>query len=350
MKETILLTGASGSVGFEAFKELLRRKDRFCIRILSLDRKFEHNLFRKYHDQVDIVLGDICNYRDIRKAVQGVDTVLHTAAIIPPIADHNPDLAWKVNFEGTRNVVQALKAHNPASKLVYTSSISVYGDRVEDPHIRVGEPLLPSVGDEYAKTKIAAEQHIQSSGLNWVILRLCGILTPTLNIQPLMFHMPLNTALEWCHANDAGYALVKAIGHEPLNQRIFNLGGGQECRVLAIDFLKTMFNIFGIDFRALPRHAFATRNFHSGYYVDSDVLNRELGHQRKSLKDYYSAAKDVVSPWKRAFVSKIPKLLIRNYFMRMSEPLKAIRTNNADLITRFYGSKREFETYLHEIT
>jgi len=349
MKKTILLTGASGSVGFEAFIELLRRRDQFHIRILNLDRKFERNLFRDYQNQVDMIWGDISNLDDIQLAVQGVDAVLHTAAIIPPLADHNPDQAWQVNVEGTRNLVRVLKEQSHSAALIYTSSISVYGDRIENPHIRVGDPLHPSLGDEYAKTKIAAENIIQASGLNWGIFRLCGILTNRLGIQPLMFHMPLDTALEWCHAKDAGLALVNALGRDQLVQRIFNLGGGKACRVRAVDFLKTMFNLFGIDFRALPRQAFATRNFHSGYYADSDVLNRELSHQQITLQDYYAAVRQRIAPWRRTLMRSIPRAIIREYFMRMSEPLKAIRTNNVDLITRFYGSKGEFDRLASEV-
>jgi nucleoside-diphosphate-sugar epimerase len=349
MKNTILLTGASGSVGFEAFQELLRRGDNYHIRILNLDSKFERKLFRKYHDQVEIIWGNLCNTDDVRVAVQGVDTVIHTAAVIPPQADHDPDLAWQVNTGGTRNLVKALKEHNPACKLVYTSSISVYGDRIKYPNIRVGEPLRPSLGDEYAKTKIAAEKIIQASGLKWSIFRLCGILTKQLSIQPLMFHMPLGTALEWCHASDAGLALANAVECASLSGRIFNLGGGQNCRAVAHDFLKTMLNIFGIDFSALPKHAFATRNFHSGFYTDGEDLNKELGFQRATLQDYYTSAKRRVPPWKRTLMGRIPRPMIREYFERMSEPLKAIRANNLDLIARFYGSRREFDRLPQEI-
>jgi nucleoside-diphosphate-sugar epimerase len=348
MKNTILLTGASGSVGFEAFQELMRRRDQYHIRILNLDSKYERRLFQQYQDHVEIIWGNLCNLSDVRQAVRGVDTVIHTAAVIPPLADHDPDLAWQVNLGGTRNLVRAIKESSPASQLVYTSSISVYGDRVENPHIRVGEALRPSLGDEYAKTKIEAEKIIQASGLKWSIFRLCGILTKQLNIQPLMFHMPLDTALEWCHASDAGLALANAVQASNLSGRIFNLGGGQECRARAHNFLKTMLAIFGIDRTALPTHAFATRNFHSGYYVDGDELNNELDFRRKTLQDYYAAAKKRNPPWKRTLMSNIPNSIIREYFKRMSEPLKAIRANNHDLITRFYGSRREFESLPQE--
>jgi len=337
-KQTVLLTGASGEVGFETFKELLRRRERYDVRILSLDRKVEQRLFKPYMDQVDIVWGDLRNPGDVKKAVDGTDAVIHVAAVIPPGADHHPGLAWEVNVGGTQNVLAAIKEQDSVPRLVYTSSISVYGDRVANPEIRVGDPLRASLGDEYAKTKIEAEGLIQRSGLKWSILRLCGILTSRLKIQPLMFHMPLDTALEWCHSSDAGYALAEAIECDRIFGRIFNLGGGKQCRVSARDFIRKMLPLYGVASSAIPEHAFATRNFHSGDYVDGDELDGLLGFRRKTLQDYYDFVQQKVSPLQRFLVSLLPGALIRDYFMHMSEPWRAIRKNDVRLIERFYGN------------
>ncbi len=214
MKKTILLTGATGSVGIEALRELIRRQDRYHIRIFSLDTPQERKIIQPFADYVEIIRGDLRNPDDVRRAVSGVDVVLHVAAIIPPLADHKPQLAHDVNVGGTRNLLAAMQTQQHPPRLIFTSSISVYGDRINDPFIRVGDPLSPSDGDEYARTKIQAEEIVQTSGMVWSIFRLCGILTPKLKVQPLMFHMPLETALEWCHNSDAGLALVNSIENE----------------------------------------------------------------------------------------------------------------------------------------
>jgi len=349
MKQTVLLTGASGEVGFETFKELINRRDRYDIRILSLDRKIEHNLFEPYKNQVDIVWGDIRNPDDVKKAVQGTDAVIHAAALIPPAADHNPALAWEVNVRGTKNLLAAMNEQGPVPRLVYTSSIAVYGDRVRNPEIYVGDPLQPSLGDEYAKTKIEAEKLIQRSGLKWTILRLCGILTSKLRIQPLMFHMPLDTALEWCHSSDAGYALAEAIECDRLFGRIFNLGGGKHCRTKARDFIRNMLPLFGVKSTTIPEHAFATQNFHSGDYADGDELDHLLKFRRKTLKDYYDAIKRSISPVQRYLVGFVPSAIVRNYMLRMSDPLKAIQDDDPVLIDRFYGTRQAFDKLVREV-
>ena len=346
MKKTVLLTGASGEVGYEAFKELLKRKDKYKIRLLCLDNKQERKLFEPYADEAELIWGDLRNPDRVNLAATGVDAVIHVGAIIPPVADENPDLARAVNVEGTRNILSAIQEQSPRPKIVYTSSISVYGDRVENPYIRVGDSLNPSVGDEYAKTKIEAETLIQESDLSWAIFRLCGILTSRLKIQPLMFHMPLKTALEWCHRADAGYALVEALEHEEVWGKIFNLGGGEHCRIEAKDFVVKMFSFYGLKPASLPARAFATKNFHSGYYADGDELEEILRFQRSTLERYFETVRKQISAAQRFFVGLIPSWATRKYFENLSEPLQAIRENNRELIVRFYGSRRKFEALL----
>lgn len=342
MTKKVLLTGPSGEVGFEAFKELLRRRNRYALRILSLDQKRERKLFSQFTDQIEIIWGDLRNPHDVDAAVDGVDIILHTGALIPPAADQHPELAWEVNVGGTFNVLAAMKKQQNPPTLIYTSSISVYGDRVAEPDIKVGDPLIPSIGDEYAHTKVQAEKMIRNSGMKWTIFRLCGILHTRMKIQPLMFHMPLETALEFCHNSDTGYALVQAIECDALLGRIFNLGGGNECKIKARDFIHTMLPLFGLAPDILPEHTFATKNFHSGYYSDGDKLDALLHFRRKDLKDYFIKVRNSISPLKKYLVGMIPRFVVRSWLIRMSEPLKAVRQNDLDLISRFYGSLEEY--------
>jgi nucleoside-diphosphate-sugar epimerase len=340
MKPVILLTGATGSVGLETLRELLRRSDRYRVRVFSLDTPQERAILQPFEKRIEIVWGDLRSPENVRKAVDGVDAVLHVAAIIPPLADEKPQLAYDVNTGGTRNLLDAMQTQPTPPRIVYTSSISVYGDRVQAPWIRVGDPLNPSVGDEYARTKIAAEEMVQDSGLPWTIFRLSGILNPHLEMQPLMFHLPLDTALEWTHNSDTGLALVNALDHfDELDGRIFNLGGGEKCRVIARDFIRKTMEITGVNPDALPEYAFATQNFHSGYYADGDDLESILHFRRKTLADHYAKVAASIPSWRRAFNRLIPTSVTRRYLESLSEPLKALRENDTALIERFYGSQ-----------
>ena len=85
------------------------------------------------------------------------------------------------------------------------------------------------------------------------------------------------------------------------------------------------------------------QNFHSGYYADGDDLDALLHFRRKTLQDYVEAAKNSVSPVQRFLVRLLPRPIVRQWLLRMSEPLKAIQERDENLISRFYGSRQAFE-------
>lgn len=221
----VLLTGASGTVGYEALKQLIDKQD-IHLTIFDIRSPKSERLFKPYLPKATFVYGDISNSTDTDKIAKNQDVVIHLAAIIPPVADDNPSLAYRVNVVGTRNLISALENHSPQAFLMYSSSVSVYGDRVENPNIRVGDPLQPSLGDEYARTKLECERIIQNSRLSWTIFRLAAIMGNH-KMSKLMFHMPLATTMEICTPPDTARAFVNGIRKkEALEGKIFNLGGG----------------------------------------------------------------------------------------------------------------------------
>ena len=102
-------------------------------------------------------------------------------------------MARRVNSLGTKYLLSRVKELNKNAFFMYSSSVSVYGDRLSNPNIKVDDPLIASEGDEYGLTKIEAEKHIQNSGLNWSIFRLSAIMgVKNHKLSKLMFHMPLD--------------------------------------------------------------------------------------------------------------------------------------------------------------
>ena len=151
----ILVTGAFGNVGLSTIDELIKRNHQ--VRVIERYNKNNRKIAKKYKSNLEIIWGDLKNYNDVKKAVEGQDIVIHLAAIIPPLADVNPNLAESVNVGGTKNILEAIKEQLHKPKVIFTSSIAVYGDRRYNPMIDVNDPLAPSKGDYYAVTKISAE-------------------------------------------------------------------------------------------------------------------------------------------------------------------------------------------------
>lgn len=189
-----------------------------------------------FKELAELVYGDISNVADLEKVASNQNYIIHLAAIIPPAADDNPELAKKVNVEGTRNLVQLLEHHSSNCFLIYSSSISVYGDRLENPYISVGDPLKPSPGDNYALTKIEAEGIIQKSTLGWTIFRLSAIMGGH-KMSKLMFHQPLDTSLEIATPQDTARAFVKAIEkQEQLARKFLTLVAANFAESIIKDF------------------------------------------------------------------------------------------------------------------
>ena len=289
----ILLTGAFGNVGLSTLNELLKRNHK--IRVFDIKNKRTRHLAHKFKNRVEIIWGDIRNSNDVEYVVSGCDVIIHVAAIIPPIADKKPRFAEAVNVGGTSNIIEAMKKQPQKPKLIFTSSIAIYGDRTKNPLILPTDPLNPNDDDEYAKQKVKCEELIRNSGLEWVICRLTYIVSINkLQMDPLMFEMPLNTCIEICDTKDVGLALANAVENENVWGEILHIAGGERCRISYRAYLNEMMDIFGIGNVPLPSEAFSTKGFHCGFmttYKSQDLLQ----YQQHTLDDYFNEVRKKVA-------------------------------------------------------
>jgi nucleoside-diphosphate-sugar epimerase len=336
-KTRILLTGASGTVGQEVLKQLCRQKDKFDITVFDYKSRTSQNILSPYLKDALIVYGDISKYEDVKKASANVEVAIHLAAVIPPMADEKPDLAFRVNTLGTENLVRNLEQLSPDAFLLYSSSISVYGDRIDNPLISVQDSLNPSQGDQYAITKINAEQIIRESKLDWSIFRLTAIMGKH-RLSKLLFHMPLNTSLEICTPEDTARAFIQAIENRNLlSHRTFNVGGGFACQTTYHEFLKRSFKMMGLGECNFPAKAFAERNFHCGFYQDGDRLDDILRFRNDSLEDYFKKVEQSIPLWKKVIIS-ILKKPIKASLLNKSEPFHAFVKGDVKMIRHYFKS------------
>lgn len=372
VKKTVVLTGASGGMGGAAFEELLNRRDAYDIVLLLRPSAKNKRAFAAYeggkgppvgqrgvveHDGIKIVWGDLTRYEDVLEAVNGADYVLHPAALIPPEADHKPQLADAINVGAARNLVAAIKAQPDGGdhvRFVNVSSVALYGDRRPPVHmVRVGDPIQPSVFDFYAVTKAKAERIVVESGVRyWASIRQTYIAKPDVFelLGPIMYHQPLNTHLELCTARDSGYGLVQCLEcPDDFYGRIYNMGGGPDCRFVFADYLAHMMGLMGLGDRSriLERDWFALRNFHCCWFEDSHVLHDYLGHWRDTLEDHYQQVLDA-APWYVGLGKLTPKALIKRLLMKRMAlakdgPLRWVRRRNDARVAAFFGSYDAFD-------
>lgn len=153
---TILITGGTGLVGSRLLKRLV--DSGFECRALVRDSK-------EIPAGVTPVVGDILDPESLVKAVEGVTAIVHLAAVL---RSPNPDLIWKVNLDGTQNLIAAAKEHAPSARFIMASTGLVYNMDSPRPALEQDsvDPQMP-----YPASKVVAENALRSSGLNWSILR-----------------------------------------------------------------------------------------------------------------------------------------------------------------------------------
>lgn len=177
MSEIYLITGGAGFIGSNIARQLLK-SDKKIIVLDNLSTGRLSNL-DDVKDKIEIIKGDITDYKLLLKSFKKVDYILHQAALrsVPFSVDH-PQEANKVNVEGTLNVLLAAKKCG-VKRVVYASSSSVYGDR--ESALR-SEAMPTSPVSPYAVSKLAAEHYCRmfSSlyGLETVSLRYFNVFGP----------------------------------------------------------------------------------------------------------------------------------------------------------------------------
>ena len=77
--------------------------------------------------RVKTVAGDIANFATVQSIVQGASSVFHFAAVVSAGAEADFDLGYRVNLDGTRNVLEACRALGTNPRVVFTSSLAAYG-------------------------------------------------------------------------------------------------------------------------------------------------------------------------------------------------------------------------------
>jgi len=282
----VMVTGALGSLGMAAIRELLEQGHR--VRCFDLRTSATEKQSRELGKSVEVRWGDVCDPGQVAAAVEDQDAVIHCAAILFPESEDQPERARAVNVGGTRTVLDAMSASPKRPTLVFPSSITVYGKgRLEGEPRRADEPVSPS--HHYARHKVEGEELIRSSDVPWTILRIGVSVEPgssaKLTSQTLrtMFEVSLDTRLEYVHPTDVARAMANALSRPEARSKVLMIGGGPCCQVLQREFFGTAFEAIGIGM--LPEQAFGDQGFEMDW-MDTSESQRILDFQRYSFDDF----------------------------------------------------------------
>lgn len=151
-----LVTGATGFVGSHVVKTL--NTEGHTVRALH---RANSKMTALTGAQYESAIGDVTELEALRRACEGVDVVFHVAAV----ADYwraNKDHMFKVNVDGTKNVLQAAREAG-VKRVIFTSSAAAIGLRPDSPSDETVPFNLPPNRFPYGYSKVLAEQVVQEA-------------------------------------------------------------------------------------------------------------------------------------------------------------------------------------------
>lgn len=300
----VSITGAGGNLAQEVISCLLQ-DETLLLRLQCHDsargRRTARRLRRRCGSRAEILFGDVRDPEDCRRLCEGADYLIHMAAVVPPRADHDPEATFRTNRDGTLNLLHTLEEAGGHTKLLYFSSVAVYGHRnPKHPWGRVGDPLVTSAFDMYGQSKTMAEFAVMESALShWAVLRVSAVLYDNILLSNtsdgLIFHTPWNALIEWVTAKDIA-ALVHAVIRKDLRnetdgfwKRVYNVGGGASSRQTGYETFEDGFSLIGSSARAFFRPEWTLeRNFHCFWFSDSDDLEERFHFHRQGCRDFWA--------------------------------------------------------------
>ena len=315
----VLVTGAGGMVGYQVIRFLLS-EGKYEITVLDLKTKNAYKKLKHFRRRVDIVYGDVNDVSVVDSLIKENDIVIHLAGVIPPLANIRDDLCEKMDYGGTKLIVDAIKKYNPNCQLIYASSTSVYGYKKDHENVNVNTKCEIDDFDFYSKNKIKCENYIKDNVKNYTIFRLAYVLGDPKK-DAIIYTVNPNSYLETISSEDAGYAFVVAIDHfKELKGKIFNLSGGEKFRTRYKDYLLKIFKTYGLSFRYLGIWLLAEKNYFGAYYSDGDELEKILDFRSKNLDVYY----DSLEKYKSSIFRIIPRLLALPFVIRLKKNKKEV--------------------------
>jgi len=254
--------------------------------VFDLDTPRNRKSVKGLNGKAEVLWGDIMQPDSVRKALEGVDAVVHMAAVLPPLAYEKPELAAKVNVGGTRIIVDLIKERDDNIPFVFTSSVAAFGPT---PHAT--KPLCPNKNEPdpkeaYGETKLQAENLIKESGINYVILRLTATMYLSFSASDLkrMFTIPLNNRVEYCHPDDTASAILNAVKNfNTIKGNTLVISGGPQQRMLYRDMIRTILGVMGLPLP--PARKFTKEPYYLDWY-DTTRSQKLLNFQRRSFADF----------------------------------------------------------------
>ncbi|MEM4389301.1 MAG: SDR family oxidoreductase [Candidatus Micrarchaeia archaeon] len=285
----ILITGGAGFIGSNLAHVLCKKNDVVVLDDFSTGRR--ENLEGA---DIELVVGSVCDLNAVRRACQGVDFVLHQAALPSvPRSVTDPLATNAANVTGTLNVLIAARDAG-VKRIVYASSSAVYGEQKAR---RKSERLSPNPISPYAASKLAGELYcrvfFQTYGLETVCLRYFNVFGPRQNptgeyaavvprfISALLRGVPPviygdgRQSRDFTYVDNVVQANILAMKAKGAAGKVFNIACGKAYSVLTL--LHTLEKIIGK--KSTPKFLPPRQGDIRHSLADIELARRVLGYR-----------------------------------------------------------------------
>lgn len=240
-----LITGGAGFVGSNLAKRLVN----LGVEVVILDN-FSTGMRSLVPDGVvSLVEGNVINMDTVVSCSVDCDVIFHLAVTNIVLSAANPYLGYRVNVGGTLNALGAARING--CRMVYASSVSVYGNQFQQP---IDESTTPHIMSTYAASKLAGELYCQAFrkmygvpvsivrysnvyGPNQSILNpYCGVVSKffdaCMNGKPMTIYGDGLQTRDYMFVDDAVSATILVSGNDT-----FNVGTGVETSVIDLSIM-----------------------------------------------------------------------------------------------------------------
>ncbi len=183
MSEKVLVTGGFGLVGSQTVRRLIAEGHQ----VVAADLGTAAQRKAALPDGAEARWADLTDPAQVDRllAETSPTAIVHLAAVIPPGIYRQRTLGRRVNVDATVTLLRAAQSRPHPVRFIQASSNAVYGARNPHRHHELLRPESPMNPTElYGAHKAEAERHIRSSDLEWVILRLAGVMSVDPDAMP----------------------------------------------------------------------------------------------------------------------------------------------------------------------
>lgn len=246
------------------------------------------------------------------------DAVIHLAFMIPPYSEESPSVSHNINVLGTKKLLDFTREHSPKARFVFASSTSVFGKQGGVETI-VSLENVPNGTSNYTSQKIACEDMVKDSSLDWRVLRLSAIMNPKFrpDEKSRRFGMliNLNTHFEPVHILDVAEAFKNVLDLKSNDERLFIISGGRNNRVTYKQYVEKMMQalIGNITEKDIPWHKFSDKAYYL-YWYDTDTSQKALCYQSRTIEDYIRDVHELTPWWKKVLFRLFKHALVNKYF------------------------------------